>query len=223
MKKTLKKLVAVGVMSAVTVTPVLAKSGDLHYNEQQVMWYKEEAINGQTRFKNQSTGETSEKVPVGKTYTYELQGEGTERTVSVMLKNGAAMAEVQELAKALGVNYEEVGNNVEFYCYVAQNDHPSLKPSNVLMSKKNNKYWAETSEIKKVDNMNGSWSENVIKEGVLKTPIQTINGKTYVPAREVIDMINQKETKVTYDGTTKMITFKQMREWYKLSSFEDSY
>lgn len=107
------------------------------------------------------------------------------------------MVEVQELAKVLGVNCGEIGNNIEFFCYVTQKEHPSLYPSSVLLSKKNNNYWAETSEIKKVEHRNGSWFENVIEEGVLKTPIQTINAKTYVPAREVIDMINQKETKVT--------------------------
>lgn len=223
MKKMLKELGAVVMIATVCVTPVFAKNGDMYYNEQQGGWYKEEAIDGQARFKNLSTGELNEKVPMGKIYTYEFQAEGTERTVSVILKNGVAMIEVQALSEGLGVNCEEIGNNVEFFGYVTRKESPSLMPSSVLLSKKGNKYWAETSEVKKVDNMNGSWVENVTKEGVLKTSIQTINGKTYVPGREVIDMINQKETKITYNETTKTITFKQMRDWYKLNVLENTY
>ena len=162
-------------------------------------------------------------MPQGKIYTYEFQGEGTERTVSVILKNGVAMVEAKELADSMGINYADLGESTEFFCYVTRKEHPSLNPSSVWMSKKNNKYLAETSQVKKINNMNGSWTENVIKEGTLKTPIQTINGKIYVPAREVIDMINQKGTKITYNKSTKTVTFKQLREWYRLKSMEGSY
>lgn len=217
----IKKLVAVTMMATIFVTPVFAKNGDMYYNETTASWFKEVDQGGTIYLKNHLTGELSKKSPMKRTYTYELHKAGDKQTVNVISKNGVAMVAVSELAEVFGLNFDEGKTHIEFFCYVTQEQDTPLAPSYALMlSKGNNTYKAETGEVKKVENMHGSWMENVVKEGTLKTPLQVVNGKTYVPAREVINLINQQETEIRYDEAAKTITFAQMREWYKAYPYE---
>ncbi len=147
MRKLLKKLVAVGVISTVMVTPVFAKEGDLYYSQELGGWLKEVNVNGQERLKNQVTGDLKEKVINENTYIYELQAKRTTRVVNVILSNGVAMVQAKELADSLGLNSVEEGNNIEIFCYETRKKDISLKPSSVLIDKGSNKYWAEMNEI----------------------------------------------------------------------------
>lgn len=44
--------------------------------------------------------------------------------------------------------------------------------------------------------------------------VEYINGILYVPAKEVINLINQENTEITYDKTSKMISFEKKMKTY---------
>lgn len=228
MKKMIKKLVAVMVMATVISTAVFAKDGDLHWNEDTKTHYKEVTQNGVVYLQNHITGELIEKTPIKRGAIFDFRKVGDIHTVSVILKDGVSMVSAEELAKVMGLWYEKCDSYIQFSAYTKMSElrigeYPDLYPTNILrittkdtVLTKKNEYEAETSQTEIVEGRQGSGRFFTEKKGKLKAPIQIINEKIYLPAREVINLINEQETQITCDEARKTITFSQMREWYML-------